>query len=162
MRRNPFSLIALSLLTASLLTACSGADAGGNQDTDGTRVSLRNLTDTTSAAARRDYEIQGSLIPTPSDRRSRYYLLWQRRPMLSDQMVAIIRQENGSRIAYARVGVDCGRRLFHVLGVGNRRSFAEMAIAYDGPLRSVAGLPLRQELAAYVCEAAGERLADTR
>ncbi|MBM6578017.1 hypothetical protein KCP91_16660 [Microvirga sp. SRT01] len=139
------------------LAACSSGDTFGN-DTDATpRVTLRNLTAATSAPARGD-DI-GTLIPTPSDTQSRYFLLWQRKPLMAGKLVAVIRQERGGRVAYARVGVNCEGRLFHILGVGNRRSFAETAIAYDGPLRSIEGLPLREDLATYVCAAAGTPLA---
>ena len=74
-------------------------------------------------------------------------------------IVAILREERGGRVAYARAEVDCGRRLFHVLGVGASRASAEVAIAHDGPLRPMAGLPLREELGGYICRRTGTPLA---
>lgn len=150
------------LMTAAAVmcvAACSKTDAGGDAPTKAT-VNLRELTETKpSAPARAHYQIEGKLIPTPSDTASQYYLLRQVSPMLTGTIIAIIRQEHAGRVAYARVEVDCGRRLFHVLGVGNRRAFAETSIVYDGPLRPIEGLPLRKELAAYVCQAGGTPLA---
>ena len=141
------------------LAACTGADQVDSSASATGTVSLRRLTEVTYAPAQEDYPLQGRLIPTPSDPKSRYYLLRKRRPLLSDAHIAIIRKESGPRIAYARVEVDCGKRLFHVLGVGNRRSFAETSTAYDGPLRSIDGLPLREELATFVCDASETPLA---
>lgn len=139
-------------------TACSNTGADGNAHA-AEAVDLRNLTEEVSAPAQPGYVLQGDLIPTPSDTRAKYYLLRSREPLLSGSRIALLRQEVGPRIAYARVEVDCARRLFHVLSVGNRRSFAETSIAYDGPLRPIDGLPLRQELASYVCKTAGTALA---
>lgn len=149
-------------LQGALLLLCATActDTGTTNTFDASNsVSLRNLTDQVSAPAQKGYVLQGDLIPTPSDTRSKYYLLRTRQPLLHGSRIALLRQEAGSRVAYARVEVDCSRRLFHVLGVGNRRSFAETSIAYDGPLRSIEGLPLRQELARFVCASAGTPLA---
>ncbi len=126
---------------------------------EGNGVVLRNLAETdVSAPARDQYALQGRLIPTPSDTASRYFLLRERRE-ISGNIVAIIRQEHAGRIAYARTEVDCARRLFHVLGVGASRADAEVATTYDGPLRSIARLPLREELARFVCQQSGTPLA---
>ncbi|GGB33946.1 hypothetical protein GCM10011380_24240 [Sphingomonas metalli] len=148
-----------TLATGLMLAACSaGSDTAERMNGNG--VSLRNLADTEVArdAAERDFRLQGDLIPTPSDTRSRYFLLRERKA-LGGTIIAILRQEQGSRVAYARAEVDCGKRLFHVLGVGPSRASAEVAIAHDGPLRPIAGLPLREELAGYVCERSGTPLA---
>lgn len=144
---------------AMLAVGCSQQASDVNSSAEKTTVNLRHLAERTSAPAEKKYTLHGSRISTPSDARSRYYLLWLRQPLLSGTQVALLRQELGSRVAYARVEVDCSKRLFHVLSVGPRRSFAETSIAYDGPLRSIEGLPLRQELAQSVCETAGTPLA---
>ncbi|TKD50854.1 hypothetical protein [Sphingomonas baiyangensis] len=140
------------LVAALSMAACSAApppDEPGN-------VSLRNLVETDKAAeARAGYRLQGDLMPTPSDTQSRYYLLRNRTTPLGT-VVAIIRQERGDRIAYARAELDCEDRLFHVLGVGSTRGEAEADIAYDGPLRPTTGLPLREEMGRFVCQAAGK------
>ena len=139
------------LFSVALLAACSPSqpqDAPATQQT----VSLRTLTNTSASAEERDsYTIQGDLIPTPSDPTARYFVLFQKEVPLDDTMIAILRQERNHRISYARIELDCNKRLFHVVGVGNRRSFAETNITYDGPLRSIEGLPLRQELASFIC-----------
>lgn len=137
------------------LAACGGPAA---ESVDGNGVSMRNLAATEVAGeARAGYVLDGDLMPTPSDTRSKYFLLRQRTTP-SGTRVAVIRQEQGDRIAYVRAEVDCGRRLFHVLGVGDSRGEAEATIAYDGPLRPVAGLPLRAEMASYVCDKGGTPL----
>lgn len=139
--------------SAAVLGACSG-----NQPPEGENVSLRNLVDSEVAGdPRPGYVLEGDLIPTPSDARSRYYLL-RSRATPTGTRIAILRQEKGDRIAYSRNELDCGNRLFHVLGVGNTRGGAEADIVYDGPLRPIVGLPLRQELAGYICEEAGTPL----
>lgn len=118
-------------------------------------VSLRNLADTDVAGeAGRGHLPGGELMATPSDPASEYYLLYQRRTP-TGTVVAVIRQERGDRVAYARTEADCSRRLFHVLGVGDTRGEAEALIAHDGPLGPVAGLPLREEMATAVCGRAG-------
>jgi hypothetical protein len=146
--------LALAIAGAALACACSPAPTTDNGET----VSLRNLADTDTARPARDsYKIEGRLIPTPSDPASRYYLLRERKA-LTDTHIAIIRQARGNRIAYARAELDCDKRLFHVLGVGPNRALVETNIAHDGPLRSIEGLPLREELAKFVCEVAGTPL----
>jgi len=150
--------LALALAGATLASACSPAPttdtAAGNTET----VSLRNLAETETARPARDrYTIQGRLIPTPSDTTSRYYLLRERKA-LTDTHIAIIRQEHAGRIAYARAELDCDKRLFHVLGTGPNRALVETNIAHDGPLRPIKGLPLREELATFVCQVAGTPL----
>lgn len=123
------------------------------------QVVLRNLTETEVARPKPEYEpIQGELIPTPSDPAGQYYLL-RHRTTLVDTTIAILREEKGGRVAYARTEVDCARRLFHVVGVASTRGRVESDVAHDGPLRSISGLPLRQELAGYICDRAGTPLA---
>ncbi|SOB86967.1 hypothetical protein SAMN06297144_2086 [Sphingomonas guangdongensis] len=144
---------ALSLLAAG----CSSEPAASANDSD---LKLRTLTMTNMAAPLRpSYPIEGDLIPTPSDQRTRYYLLQHRRPILAGTVVALLREEKGNKAAYARVEIDCAKRLFHIVGVGNRRAFAETSFKRDGPLRSMAGFPLREEIARYVCERQGTPLA---
>jgi hypothetical protein len=152
--------LALAVAGATLIAGCSPsqtsdtANAGAGAGT----VSIRNLAETdTAVPARGPDRVQGRLIPTPSDTSSRYFLLRERKA-LTDTHIAIIRQERGDRVAYARAEVDCNRRLFHVLGVGPNRALVETNIAHDGPLRPIAGLPLREEMARFVCEAAGTPL----
>ena len=150
----------LAVIGALALAACSGAPGNQSEQFDGNGVSLRNLaeTDVARPADSRTFELKGSLVPTPSDTRSIYFLLRQR-TNVGGTIIAIVREERGQRVAYARTEIDCGRRLFHVLGVGSTRADAEVAIAYDGPLRPIVGLPLRQELAGYICAQAGTPLA---
>lgn len=147
--------LALAVAGGLGVSACSGApstDAVDNNAMGTAGVSLRNLGETEVAApAPPALTVKGDLIPTPSDTASRYFLLRERRA-IGGTVIAIIRQEHAGRVAYARTEVDCERRLFHVLGVAPRRSLVETSIAYDGPLRPTAGLPLREELAAYVCK----------
>ncbi|WP_315760632.1 hypothetical protein [Sphingomonas sp. Y38-1Y] len=144
------------MLAATTLAACGTSDAS----TDNGTVVLRNLADTEVAAPRPEHlKIVGQLIPTPSDSQSRYYLL-RHRTTLVGTSIAIMRQEKGDRVAYARTEVDCARRLFHVVGVASTRGRVESDVAHDGPLRSIHGLPLREELAAYVCERSGTPLRD--
>ena len=151
--------LTLAVAGASLACACSGpAPEAANATSAAEAVSIRNLAETEVAAPARDsYKIQGKLIRTPSDPSSRYYLLRERKAV-TDTHIAIIRQEHGNRIAYARAELDCDKRLFHVLGVGPNRALVETNIAHDGPLRSIDGLPLREELARFVCATAGTPL----
>jgi len=147
------------LLAATALAGCGNPAANDTAAAGGNGVSLRNLGETDVAAPAPDrYTVQGRLIPTPSDRGSRYFLL-RDRTAVGGTTIAIIRQEHAGRVAYARTEVDCARRLFHVLGVAPNRALAETEQAYDGPLRPISGLPLRQELASYVCRSAGTPLA---
>jgi hypothetical protein len=152
--------MAAALAAALLATACSGGSEPAGNVVEGNGVSLRNLVDTEVATPVRDrnFRLQGTLIPTPSDLQSRHFLLRERRAV-GGNVIAILREERGDRVAYARTEVDCTRRLFHVLGVGPSRATAEVATVYDGPLRPMAGLPLRQELGAFICERAGTPLA---
>lgn len=150
--------LALAVASATLACACSPAPTTDNAVTTNETVSLRNLAETEVARpAPATLRIRGRLIPTPSDTQSRYYLLRERKA-LTDTHIAIIRQERGNRVAYARAEVDCEKRLFHVLGTGPNRALVETNIVHDGPLRPIKGLPLREELARYVCETAGTPL----
>jgi len=157
---NVNTKMAAALTAALMMAACSGGTEPGNVAAEGNGVSLRNLADTEVAAPAgdRNFRLQGTLIPTPSDLQSRHFLLRERRAV-GGNIIAILREERGDRIAYARTEVDCARRLFHVLGVGPSRATAEVATVYDGPLRPMAGLPLREELGAFICERAGTPLA---
>lgn len=153
--------LALAIAGVLGLSACSGtpADDGANSDAMANEtVSLRNLAATDVAApAPATYTVKGDLIPTPSDTASRYFLLRERRAV-GGNVIAILRQEHAGRVAYARTEIDCGKRLFHVLGVASKRALAETNIAYDGPLRPIAGLPLREELASFICTRSGSPL----
>lgn len=145
-------------IIAVAITACS--TQASNQADDDPELTLRNLTESNVAAPLHDsYPIEGRLIPTPSDRKTQYYLLRHRIPMATGTVVALIREETGDKAAYARVEVDCGKRLFRIAGVANRRSFAETSFKSDGPLRPLNGFPLRQEIATFVCERQGTPLA---
>ncbi len=157
---NVNTKMAAALTAALMMAACSGGTEPGNVTAEGNGVSLRNLADTEVAAPAgdRNFRLQGTLIPTPSDLQSRHFLLRERRAV-GGNIIAILREERGDRVAYARTEVDCVRRLFHVLGVGPSRATAEVATVYDGPLRPMAGLPLREELGAFICERAGTPLA---
>jgi hypothetical protein len=151
--------LALALAGATLLAACSGEQpATTNTDTmTKNGVSLRNLAETDVAVPKPDQmTVKGRLIPTPSDPTSRHFLL---REPVGGTIIAILRQEHAGKVAYARTETDCANRLFHVLGVGPNRALVETNIAHDGPLRPIKGLPLREELATYVCEASGTPLA---
>jgi hypothetical protein len=148
--------VPLAVASAVLLSACSGSDASTMGDE---HVVLRNLVDTELAApAPEHHRIQGTLIPTASDPVHDYYLLRQRRT-LNGTNIAILRQERAGRVAFARTEVDCANRLFHVIGVANTRGRVESNVAHDGPLRPIEGLPLREELASYVCQTAQTPLA---
>ncbi len=146
-----------AIVVAGTLAACSGAPEGVEQATE--NVSLRNLTETEVAVVprHRDFPLKGHKVATPSDTRSQYYLL-RTRTAVTGNVIAILREERGDRVAYARTETDCGHRLMHVLGVGSTRADAEVAIVHDGPLRSIEGLPLRQELARTICETSGLKL----
>lgn len=144
------------------LAACGTPREDAGNAMEGGGVSLRNLGETDVAGpppAR--MTVQGRPIATPSDTRSRYFLLRDRKAV-GGTVIAILRQERAGRVAYARTETDCGRRLFHVLGVAPSRALVETEVAYDGPLRSIEGLPLRQELAAAICRSAGTPLAAGR
>ena len=152
--------LALALAGATLLAACSGQQSvTTNTDTLADNgVSLRNLADTDVAVPKPEQlTVRGRLIPTPSDPTSRHFLLRERKAV-GGTIIAILRQEHDGRIAYARTETDCANRLFHVLGVGPNRALVETNIAHDGPLRSIDGLPLREELARFVCATAGTPL----
>jgi hypothetical protein len=155
--------LALAVAGATLLAACSGeqpANTTTNADTMADNgVSLRNLAETDIAVPKPEQmTVKGRLIPTPSDPTSRHFLLRERKA-IGGTIIAILRQEHDGKVAYARTEVDCAKRLFHVLGVGPNRALVETNIAPDGPLRPIEGLPLREELATYVCQASGTPLA---
>ena len=153
--------LALAVAGATLLAACSGEQPATN-NTDAmvdNGVSLRNLAETEVAVPKPEQlTVKGRLIPTPSDPTSRHFLLRERKAA-SGTIIAILRQEHDGKVAYARTETDCGKRLFHVLGVGPNRALVETNVAHDGPLRPIKGLPLREELAMYVCNASGTPLA---
>ena len=153
--------LALALAGATLLAACSG-EQPATTNTDAmvdNGVSLRNLAETEVAVPKPErLTVKGRLIPTPSDPTSRHFLLRERKAV-GGTIIAILRQEHEGKVAYARTETDCGKRLFHVLGVGPNRALVETNVAHDGPLRPIKGLPLREELATYVCAASGTPLA---
>ena len=153
--------LALALAGATLLAACSGEQSATN-NTDAmvdNGVSLRSLAETEVAVPKPEQlTVKGRLIPTPSDPTSRHFLLRERKAV-GGTIIAILRQEHDGKVAYARTETDCGKRLFHVLGVGPNRALVETNVAHDGPLRPIKGLPLREELATYVCNASGTPLA---
>ena len=153
--------LALAVAGATLLAACSGEQPATNT-TDArvdNGVSLRNLAETEVAVPKPEQlTVKGRLIPTPSDPTSRHFLLRERKAV-GGTIIAILRQEHDGKVAYARTETDCGNRLFHVLGVGPNRALVETNVAHDGPLRPIKGLPLREELATYVCAASGTPLA---
>ena len=154
--------LALALAGATMLAACSGEEPATTVSNDAmvdNGVSLRNLAETEVAVPKPEQlTVKGRLIPTPSDPTSRHFLLRERKAA-SGTIIAILRQEHEGKVAYARTETDCGKRLFHVLGVGPNRALVETNVAHDGPLRPIKGLPLREELATYVCEASGTPLA---
>jgi hypothetical protein len=154
--------LALALAGATMLAACSGEQPATTVSNDAmvdNGVSLRNLAETEVAVPKPEQlTVKGRLIPTPSDPTSRHFLLRERKAA-SGTIIAILRQEHEGKVAYARTETDCGKRLFHVLGVGPNRALVETNVAHDGPLRPIKGLPLREELATYVCEASGTPLA---
>lgn len=156
-------LAALAMMTAACSAGVQGTDnasmanalegQGGNGASPG-GVSLRTPSPDDIREARAGYPLQGVRIPTPSDTRTAYYLL-RHRAAANGEVVAIIRHELGDRISYARVGADCRRGLFHVLGVGDTRGRAEANTAKDGPLRATTGKPLRAEMLRFICEKEG-------
>ncbi|TCP96995.1 hypothetical protein C8J46_10726 [Sphingomonas sp. PP-F2F-A104-K0414] len=154
--------LALAFAGATLLAACSGEQPATTTSNDAmvdNGVSLRNLAETDVAVPKPEQlTVKGRLIPTPSDPTSRHFLLRERKAV-GGTIIAILRQEHDGKVAYARTETDCAKRLFHVLGVGPNRALVETNIAHDGPLRPIKGLPLREELATYVCEASGTPLA---
>ncbi|MDD1450778.1 hypothetical protein NHF48_007135 [Sphingomonas sp. H160509] len=154
--------LALAVAGATLLAACSGEQPATTMSNDAmvdNGVSLRNLAETEVAVPKPEQlTVKGRLIPTPSDPTSRHFLLRERKAA-SGTIIAILRQEHDGKVAYARTETDCGKRLFHVLGVGPNRALVETNVAHDGPLRPIKGLPLREELATYVCNASGTPLA---
>ena len=153
--------LALALAGATLLAACSGEQPASTNTDMMTEngVSLRNLAETDVAVPKpAQLTVKGRLIPTPSDPTSRHFLLRERKAV-GGTIIAILRQEHDGKIAYARTETDCANRLFHVLGVGPNRALVETNVAHDGPLRPIKGLPLREELATYVCAASGTPLA---
>ena len=154
--------LALAVAGATLLAACSGEQPATTMSNDAmvdNGVSLRNLAETEVAVPKPEQlTVKGRLIPTPSDPTSRHFLLRERKAA-SGTIIAILRQEHDGKVAYARTETDCGKRLFHVLGVGPNRALVETNVAHDGPLRPIKGLPLREELATYVCAASGTPLA---
>ena len=154
--------LALAVSGATLLAACSGEHPATTTSNDAmvdNGVSLRNLGETEVAVPKPEQlTVKGRLIPTPSDPTSRHFLLRERKAA-SGTIIAILRQEHDGKVAYARTETDCGKRLFHVLGVGPNRALVETNVAHDGPLRPIKGLPLREELATYVCAASGTPLA---
>lgn len=153
--------LALAFAGAILLAACSAEQpAATNTDAIADNgVSLRNLAETEVAVPKPEQlTVKGRLIPTPSDPTSRHFLLRERKAV-GGTIIAILRQEHDGKVAYARTETDCAKRLFHVLGVGPNRALVETNVAHDGPLRSIKGLPLREELATYVCDASGTPLA---
>ena len=152
--------LALAFAGATLLAACSGEQPTTTNDAiTENGVSLRNLAETEVAVPKpKQLTVKGRLIPTPSDPTSRHFLLRERKAV-GGTIIAILRQEHEGKVAYARTETDCANRLFHVLGVGPNRALVETNIAHDGPLRPIKGLPLREELATYVCEASGTPLA---
>ena len=154
--------LALAVAGATLLAACSGEQPATTTSNDAmvdNGVSLRNLAETEVAVPKPEQlTVKGRLIPTPSDPTSRHFLLRERKAV-GGTIIAILRQEHDGKVAYARTETDCGNRLFHVLGVGPNRALVETNVAHDGPLRPIKGLPLREELATYVCEASGTPLA---
>jgi len=154
--------LALAVAGATLLAACSGEQPATTMSNDAmvdNGVSLRNLAETEVAVPKPEQlTVKGRLIPTPSDPTSRHFLLRERKAV-GGTIIAILRQEHDGKVAYARTETDCGKRLFHVLGVGPNRALVETSVAHDGPLRPIKGLPLREELATYVCAASGTPLA---
>lgn len=151
--------LALALAGATLVAACSGQPVTTNDAETDNGVSLRNLAETDVAVPKPEQlTVKGRLIPTPSDPTARHFLLRERKAA-SGTIIAILRQEHGGKVAYARTETDCAKRLFHVLGVGPSRALVETNVAHDGPLRPIKGLPLREELATYVCNASGTPLA---
>ncbi|MDJ0278493.1 hypothetical protein QLH51_16980 [Sphingomonas sp. 2R-10] len=140
----------VAVLAGTLLAACGASTAPTPEATTNT-VDLRHLVETEVAGNGIErYPLEGAEIPTPSDGQSRYEVLRQRRTA-AGTIIAILRQQRGDRFVYARTELDCDRNLFHVVGVADTRAHVETNVAHDGPLRSTAGLPLRQELSRFIC-----------
>lgn len=149
----------LIVVLAATLAACSSANGSNSQAGADPNMTLRKLVETEHAAVprSRDFPLKGDRVATPSDALSDYYLL-RARTAVTGKVIAILRQERGNRVAYARTETDCRNRRMHILGVGPTRADAEVAIVHDGPLRSIEGLPLRVELATAICESTGTPL----
>ena len=119
--------LALALAGATLLAACTGEQPATTNTDMMTEngVSLRNLAETDVAVPKPEQlTVKGRLIPTPSDPTSRHFLLRERKAV-GGTIIAILRQEHGGKVAYARTETDCANRLFHVLGVGPNRALVE-------------------------------------
>ncbi len=148
----------VATMAFTLLAACGSAtsnDMTAEVATDN-GVSLRNLVDTEVAGNGIErYKLEGTAIPTPSDPNSRYELLRQRRTA-AGTTIAILRQQRGDRVAYARTELDCAANLFHIVGVADTRAHVETYTAHDGPLRPTTGMPLRQELSRFICQRQGD------
>lgn len=143
-----------ALLAGAMLAACGTSANTITAEDKVERVDLRHLVETDVAGDGIErYPLEGAVIPTPSDDQSRYELLRQRRTA-AGTTIAILRQQRGDRFVYARTELDCDRDLFHIVGVADTRAHVETNVAHDGPLRSTAGLPLRQELSRFICQRA--------
>ncbi|MEN2747816.1 hypothetical protein AAIO73_08985 [Sphingomonas sp. T9W2] len=143
-----------ALLAGAMVAACGTSANTVPTENAAERVDLRHLVETDVAGNGIErYPLEGTVIPTPSDDQSRYELLRQRKTA-AGTTIAILRQQRGDRFVYARTELDCERDLFHVVGVADTRAHVETNVAHDGPLRSTAGLPLRQELSRFICQRA--------
>jgi hypothetical protein len=143
-----------ALLAGAMVAACGTSANTVPAENAAERVDLRHLVETDVAGNGIErYPLEGTVIPTPSDDQSRYELLRQRKTA-AGTTIAILRQQRGDRFVYARTELDCERDLFHVVGVADTRAHVETNVAHDGPLRSTAGLPLRQELSRFICQRA--------
>ncbi|MHA6724168.1 hypothetical protein [Sphingomonas sp. RS2018] len=140
-------------------SACSGAPDDADANAVAQNVSLRNLTETVGTPVKAAAQDQGDLIPTPSDKDGRHYLLRQRTPLTGDTIFGNLREERGGKVAYSRIELSCEKRQFRIVSVGQRRTTVEFKKNGDGPLRPIDGLPLREDIAAFVCERAGTPLA---
>ncbi|WP_448502017.1 hypothetical protein [Sphingomonas sp.] len=152
----------MAVRTGLVLAAALAASACNSvaQEPADSNVTIRNLVGTDLAGPPRPDPIEGDLIPTPSDADSQYYLLRARTTPLGN-VIASIRQERGERVAYVQAELNCEKQLFHVLGAGPTRGKAEAHGVYDGPLRPTEGMPLRQEMARFVCGAANKPFGGT-
>lgn len=151
--------LSIALLMAATLSACSSSSADSGQAAAGPPVTLRTLADSGYATVpqSRDFALKGQKVATPSDPRSDHYVL-RVRTAVTGNVIAMLREERGARVAYARTETDCSTGRMHILGVGSTRGEAEVAHVEDGPLRPMKGLPLRQELARAICERSGTPL----
>lgn len=141
-----------ALLAGAMLAGCGTSASTVPEAEKAERVDLRHLVETDIAGNGIErYPLEGEVIPTPSDDQSRYELLRQRKTA-TGTTIAILRQQRGDRFVYARTELDCERDLFHIVGVADTRAHVETNVAHDGPLRSTAGLPLRQELSRFICQ----------